>query len=196
MIFTLNGIVIHKDLDFFVLDVQGVGYKISAPHRLINRIEVNDKKILIFTRLYVRETALEVYGFLNEEELHFFELLNTVGGIGPKSALAVLDVAEIKDLAAAIAEGRSDLFSSASGVGKKTAERIVLELKNKVSSEKSGEVVLKMEVDKDLIETLVGLGYGREEGKRALEIVPKEISNLEDRLKLALKNLSLKKHAR
>jgi Holliday junction resolvasome RuvABC DNA-binding subunit len=69
--------------------------------------------------------------------------------------------------AAAIAEGRSDLFSSASGVGKKTAERIVLELKNKVSSEKSGEVVLKMEVDKDLIETLVGLGYGREEGKRA-----------------------------
>jgi Holliday junction DNA helicase RuvA len=196
MIFTLKGVVTYKDLDFFVLDVHGVGYKISSPHRFISKITVGLKDLLIFTRLYVRETALEIYGFPNEEELRFFELLNTVGGIGPKSALAVLDVAEIKDLAAAITEGRSDLFSSASGVGKKTAERIVLELKNKVSSERSGEAVLKMEVDKDLIETLVGLGYGREEGKRALEVVPGEISDLEDRLKLALKNLSAKKHAR
>lgn len=195
MIHYLQGKISEKLPDFFVLDIGGFGIKIFSSKRSISSLPAVDSGIKIYSRLFVRETAFEIYGFISARELDFFELLNTVGGVGPKSALSVMDVAPLNGLLSAIKEERSDLFSQASGVGKKTAERIILELKNKVEAEGSTEAIKKMEIDSDLVDTLAGLGYGRDQAKRALDKVPKEFSSLEKRLKEALKILSDQKHA-
>ena len=99
---------------------------------------------------------------MSEPELRFFELLISVSGVGPKSALSVLDVGELSDLAAAIAENRPDLLTRASGVGRKTAERVIVELRTKIRLPSSEGAVRRMDVDADLVETLASLGYRRE----------------------------------
>jgi Holliday junction DNA helicase RuvA len=144
----------------------------------------------LFTHFHIREDAMELYGFLSEESLTFFELLISVSGVGPKSALSILDVAALDELSAAIKEGRPDLLTKASGIGRKTAERIIIELRNKVQSAKSGAVVEKMETDSDLVEALSSLGYRREEARAALGKVASETVGVEARLKEALKILS------
>ena len=101
-----------------------------------------------------------------------------------------MDIAELTQLTAAIKENRPDLLTRASGIGRKTAERIILELKNKVLSEKSDAIVKKMETDADLVETLVGLGYRRDQARAALGKVDEKITDLQERLKAALKALS------
>ena len=152
----------------------------------------NGTTVKLFSYLHVREDILDLYGFLNEEELHFFELLISVSGVGPKSALSVLDISDIKELAASIQENRPDLLTRASGIGRKTAERIIIDLRNKVKVERSEESVKRMESDADIVETLTNLGYRREDTKAALQKVGKEITGLELRLKAALKILGKK----
>ena len=151
--------------------------------------EASRPNVKFFCHLHVREDALDLFGFPTAEELAFFELLISVSGVGPKSALSIMDVAELKNLSAAIKEGRPDLLTKASGIGRKTAERIILDLKTKVSSEKSEATVGKMDTDVDLVETLVGLGDRRDQAKTALGKVDEKIMNLEERLKAALKVL-------
>jgi Holliday junction DNA helicase RuvA len=119
-------------------------------------------------------------------------MLISVSGVGPKSALSILDVAKLDELAAAIKEGRPDLLTRASGIGLKTAERIIVELRSKVQSSKSGSVVEKMEGDADIIEALTGLGYRREEARAALAKIDQKIRGTEDRLKAALAMLAKK----
>ncbi len=146
----------------------------------------------LFCHLHVREDALELYGFVSEQELEFFELLISVSGVGPKSALAVLDVARLEELAAAIREGRPDLLTRASGIGRKTGERIVIELKTRVTADRSEQAVKKMEADADLVEAIAGLGYRRERAKTALEKVDAKILDAGERIKAALKTLNKK----
>jgi Holliday junction DNA helicase RuvA len=140
----------------------------------------------------VKEDALDLYGFVSQEELDFFELLISVSGVGPKSALAILDVGPLGELAAAIKEGRPDLLTRAAGVGRKIAERVILELRSKVTSVTSGAVVEKMQTDSDLVEALTGLGYRRDEARAALGKVDAAVTGTEDRLKAALRILSTK----
>ena len=136
---------------------------------------------------------MELYGFLSAEELSFFELLISVSGVGPKSALSIIDVANLEELSAAIQESRPDLLTKASGIGRKTAERIIVELRNKVSSSRSGAMVEKMDTDADLVEALSNLGYRREEARDALAKVPRETAGVEARLKEALRILGGKR---
>jgi Holliday junction DNA helicase RuvA len=148
--------------------------------------------VKLFTHLNVKEDALDLYGFGTPDEMDFFELLISVSGVGPRSALAILDVGRLDELSAAIKEGRPDLLTRAAGIGRKTAERVILELRSKVESVKSGAVVEKMQTDSDLAEALTSLGYRRDEARTALEKVGEDVVGAENRLKAALKILSTK----
>ncbi len=189
MFYNVSGKLTAKMGGFAVIDAAGLGLKIFISSRTAERLPPTGSNLKLFSHLHVREDAMELYGFLSEEELRFFELLISVSGVGPKSAIAILNIAEIKDLAAAIKENRPDLLTRASGIGRKTAERIVLELKTKVKAEKSDLTVGKMESDADIVETLAGLGYKREQAKAALARIDEKIIGLEERLKAALKIL-------
>ncbi len=189
MVYSVSGKLTQKSDHFTVAEISGAGLKIFASRRTIDALPALGANVKFFTHLHVREDALDLFGFPTAEELNFFELLISVSGVGPKSALSIMDVSELKNLSAAIKEGRPDLLTRASGIGRKTAERIILDLKSKVSAERSETTVGKMDTDVDLVETLVGLGYRREQAKVALGKVDGKITNLEERLKAALKVL-------
>ena len=193
MIYSISGKLAVKSEHFAVVDAAGLGLKIFTNTRTLEVLPPAGLPVKFFTHLHLREDGLELYGFLSEEEVNFFGLLISVSGIGPKSALSIMEIAELKNLAAAIKEERPDLLTRASGVGRKTAERIILELKTKVQAEKSELAVGKMETDADLVETLVGLGYRREQAKAALGKVDEKTVDLEERLKATLKILSSKR---
>jgi holliday junction DNA helicase RuvA len=190
MIYSVSGKLVLKGVNFAVVETGGLGLKVFAPARTLAGIRATDETVKFFTYFNVRENGMELYGFLSEKELNFFEMLISVSGVGPKSALAILDVAKLDELAAAIKEGRPDLMTRASGVGRRTAERIIVELRNKVQSSKAGSVVEKMEGDADLIEALSNLGYRREEARAALAKIDGNTTDVTDRLKAALKLLS------
>lgn len=192
MIYSIKGPVTAVSDNFAVVEVGGMGLKVFMSERGRKALP-RGAEASLFCHLHVREDALDLYGFRSAEELEFFELLLAISGVGPKSALAVLDVAELAELGAAIQEGRPDLLTKASGIGRKTAERIVLELKGKIRMGGAEEMVKKMEGDSDLVETLVGLGYRRDQAKSALEKVKKEVVGLEARLREALKILGGRK---
>jgi Holliday junction DNA helicase RuvA len=154
MIGYLKGRVIDQDLKSVILDVSGVGYKIYT-----NTAQIDSKKnefLEFWTYLAVRENALDLYGFTTKEELGFFELLITVSGIGPKSAMGILTVASVSNLRNAIVSGDTSHLIKVSGVGKKNAEKIVVELKDKLTGFEVGGSV---SADVDVIEALKALGY-------------------------------------
>jgi len=190
MIYSISGRVARKEKNFVIIEVAGLGLKVVTNERTIKALPALGTEAKLFTNLYMREDGLELYGFATADEINFFELLISVSGVGPRSALAIMEIAELGKLSAAIKENRPDLLTRASGIGRKTAERIILELKNKVVAAHSNITVEKMEGDSDLLETLVSLGYRREEARQALSRVDPKLTELQDRLKAALKILS------
>ena len=167
----------------------GVGYKVFVPAKIYEDLPLIGQVMRVFCHLHVREDMLDLFGFLNESDLIFFERLITVSGVGPRSALAVKAIAPTDQLMAAVNEGDAELLTKASGIGRKTAERIVLELKGKLLVLKSAETVKMMESDLDLEEALVGLGYSKQQAKRAIGQLDSLVKGLELRLKAALKLL-------
>jgi holliday junction DNA helicase RuvA len=192
MLYSISGKMALKSDHFAVVRAGGFGIKLFASKDTLKKLPPAGAEITFFTHLYVREDALDLYGFLEPEELQFFEMLIAVSGIGPKSALSILDIAPLNELRAAIKAGRPDLLTRASGIGRKTAERVIVELRGKVESAKSGLVVEKMETDAELVEALVNLGYRREEARVALGKVDQKIQGMEARLKAALMALGKK----
>jgi Holliday junction DNA helicase RuvA len=186
MLYSVSGKLALKSDHFAVVVAGGLGIKLFASKQTLKTLPAVGTDVKLFTHLYVREDALDLYGFFSPEELEFFEMLISVSGVGPKSALSILDVAKLDELSAAIKEGRLDLLTRASGVGRKTAERVIVELRGKVESAKSGLVVEKMEGDADIVEALVNLGYRREEARAALGKVDPKVRDVEARLRAAL----------
>jgi len=187
MISFLEGKIDLKTDRFVAIDVGGVGYKVFASPQTLGNLPQKGESVKIFTFLYSREDTIELYGFLTPEEMEFFEILNAISGIGPKSALGVLSVASVKDLKSAIINEKPELLTKVSGIGKRTAERIILELKNKFKD-------FKLEgrdftLDSDAIDALVGLGYSVSEAREALKKVSENVEKIEDRVKEALKLL-------
>lgn len=193
MIYSVSGILRAKGDNFAVVEAGGIGLKIHMTGRTLAALARLGAPVSLFSSLYPREDAMELYGFLSEAELAFFEQLVSVSGVGPKSALAVLEIGDLSELAAAIKEGRPDLLTRASGIGRKTAERIVVELKRSMRVPDAGDTVKRMESDADIVEALAGLGYRRDEARAALERISKETGGLEERLKAALKALGGKR---
>jgi Holliday junction DNA helicase RuvA len=186
MIYRVSGKLVSVADRFAVVETGGVGFKVFISARTQTGLGAPGADVSFFTHMHVREDGIDLFGFLSEGELVFFELLISVSGVGPRSALSILDVASLEELSAAIKEGRPDLLSRASGIGKKTAEKIIIELKTKVQSVKAGVVVQKMEVDEDLIEALANLGYRRDDAREALAKVGADVQGINDRLRAAL----------
>ncbi len=192
MLYSVAGKLTLKSDHFAVVTAAGLGIKLFASKQTLKALPAVGADVKFFTHLYVREDTLDLYGFLSAEEMNFFEMLISVSGIGPKSALSILGIAPLGELSAAIKEGRPDLLTRASGVGRKTAERVIVELRGKVESAKSGLVVEKMEGDADIVEALASLGYRREEARTALAKVDSKVRGMEERLRAALGALGKK----
>ncbi|KND48509.1 MAG: Holliday junction DNA helicase RuvA [Parcubacteria bacterium C7867-005] len=188
MIGTLRGSVVYKDLHSLIVDVNGVGYKVSVTTDT-TLDAVPSEPIFLWTYLAVRETALDLYGFSSKETLEVFELLITISGIGPKTALGILNVASTDMLRQAVAEDDTSYLTRVSGIGKKNAEKIVLELRDKLVSV-STEKGLNLRAEGDALEALVSLGYSERDAREALKKIPKDVENTSERVKQALKLLS------
>ncbi len=192
MIYSISGKLALKETSFAVVEAGGLGLKLFASRLTLEALPSVGAGVTFYCHLHVREDALDLFGFTSPDELDFFEMLISVSGVGPKSALAILDTAPLDELSAAIKEGRPDLLTRAAGIGRKTAERVIVELRTKVRSSKSGAVVEKMQTDSDLVEALTSLGYRRDEARAALGKVDETVAGTEDRLRAALAVLANK----
>ena len=174
------------DEHYLVLNVSGVGYKVfSKPATLAALSAGVNTTLSIFTA--VRDDAIDLYGFEEENERRMFELLLTVSGIGPKSALSIISLASIETLVSAIGAGKASHLTSISGIGKKTAEKIVLELRDKIKT--LGIVGKDSAGDEGAIGALRAMGYTVAEAREALARVPDEVVGESARLKAALRSL-------
>jgi Holliday junction DNA helicase RuvA len=188
MIGTISGTVRHKDLHTLIVDVGGVGYKLSTTtDTALEAIE--GEPVFLWTYLAVRETALDLYGFLDRETLDAFELLITISGIGPKTALGILNVATPAMLRQAVASDDISYLTKVSGIGKKNAEKIVLELRDKLVTT-AADHREGLRAEGDVMEALLSLGYAERSVREALKKLPKDIESTADRVKAAMKILS------
>ncbi len=188
MIATLAGTVRHKSLNSLIVDVSGVGYKVLVTAETALEVAPSSP-VFLWTHLVVRETSLELFGFLEKEMLDIFELLITISGIGPKTALSILNVASPATLRQAVASADTSYLTRVSGIGKKNAEKIVMELKDKLKVTKE-DVALDSRSEGDALEALVSLGYSERDARETLKKVSKEIIGASERVKTALKLLS------
>ena len=189
MIYSLSGELKQRKGNFIFIGLGGITFKVMVPATNEGLLPKKGEKITLYTFLHIREGGADLYGFLSEVELSFFELLISVSGIGPKSAVSILSVAPVKQLMAAISNGEAELLQKSSGVGKKTAQRIVLELKDKVVADGSGKMVEIMHTDSDVYEALVNLGYSRRSARDVLGEIDKSLEDTSDRLRDALKKI-------
>lgn len=185
MIGRIEGEVVVKREGGVIVSAGGVGYKLAITAQTASMLHPGEKAAL-WTHLAVRENALDLYGFADEESLRLFELLLMVSGIGPKSALAILDIAHPETLRSAIAEGNAGYLTKVSGIGKKTAEKIVLELREKVGvGEASHQRILSG--DEEALEAMRALGYSLAEAREMLREVPPSFKTGTERLREALR---------
>jgi len=185
MIGHLEGRVVRVRDGFAIISTGGIGYKVAATKGTLASLSPGSNASL-WTHLAVREDALDLYGFESEGELHIFELLLTVSGIGPKSALGIVNIAAIETLRAAIAQGNAGYLTNVSGIGKKTAEKIILELREKIGLG-AEETSHALKGDQEALEAMRALGYSPAEARDALRKVPQAITGSNDRLREALK---------
>ncbi len=192
----LRGTVAKVEPNMVIMDVGGVGFGCNTS--LITSSSVKAGEVAtIYTYLHVREDILDLYGFCDEDELMCFKLLTSISGVGPKAALAILSVVTPSALTLAVATGDEKPLVAASGVGKKLAGRIILELKDKLAksaielSDMSGGTVASVSAssDNEAVAALGALGYGRDEINSALRGVDTSSMNVEDIIKLALARL-------
>jgi len=189
MISYLEGNLIFNNDKWIVVSVGGVGYRVFLPSNSSHKIPQIGEAVKIFTYLHVKEDALTLYGFFTSAELEFFELLITISGIGPKAALAIISLDQPNIIAGAILREDIEFLTKISGIGLKTAQKIVLELKEKVRKLSFDIEDASAALDTEPIEALVALGWSTREAREALRRVPREITATELRVKEAMKIL-------
>lgn len=176
MIAALKGLVLEKNLSDVVIDVNGVGYRVALSLLTLARMPENGQAVALRIRTVVREDALDLYGFMSRGEEELFLLLTSVSHVGPKLAINVLSGLEVDELQAAIAKGDVPRLTKIHGVGKKTAERLVLELKEKVKllaieGQPAGKKPAKAATaTSDLVSALVNLGYKEAQAEQAAQL--------------------------
>ena len=197
----IKGILAEVNTDSIVIENQGIGYQVYVSLQALEELPAIGMEVKVYTYLHVREDAMVLFGFPDREDLKMFQMLLTVSGVGPKGALGILSALSGDDLRFAILSGDSKAISKAPGIGAKTAQRVILELKDKVSLEDAfetktahitgGNVKVNGTVKNEAIQALVALGYSSSEAMKAVSQV--EISQehkVEDVLKLALKHMA------
>ena len=187
MIGSIKGKIIHKTEKYLIVETGGIGYKINISPDTLSRLK-KDSDISFWTHLHVREDALDLYGFLEYGELEFFEMLINVSGIGPKGALTILGIASIETLKKAIGTGDISYLTKISGIGKKTAEKIIIELRDKVGKENKD---ISLQGELDALEALKSLGYSQIEAREALKEVSPDLDT-NSKIREALKILGNK----
>ncbi len=189
----LKGTLEHIDENYIVIDVNGVGYKVYVAASIFDKLPMMHNLVKVFTYLHVKEDIMDLYGFIDREQQSMFELLISVSGVGPKAALAVLSTNSVTDFALAVVSSDEKTITKAPGIGKKIAQRIILELKDKIKSEELVGVNNSEMFDtipnhsSEAVNALVVLGYSTGEAARAVQAVQKEGLVLEDIITLALK---------
>ncbi len=188
MIASLNGKLEALGSDWAIINVGGVGFQVYLSTTGISNLGAVGSSVKVYTHLNVREDNLSLFGFRSTAELELFKSITSVSGIGPKLALAMLSAMEPDQLIMAIASGNADLLTGIPGVGKKTASRIVLELKDKIGTGMLATPVAEIaQENADVLAALTSLGYSTSEVARALSSLPRDASlSIEDRIKLAL----------
>ena len=195
MYYYIKGTLAHKGTNFIVVDASGVGYEIFTSLNSIQNAGEVGSKITAYTHLYVREDTQDLYGFTTQEEKNMFLTLISVSGVGPKAALAILSVAPPSKLAAAIITGDTKTITKAQGVGPKLAQRIILEVKDKINNtdlnialSDDGEEIVITDNMGEAVSALVALGYSEQEAKKAVSKADSSLST-EEIIKKALVNL-------
>jgi Holliday junction DNA helicase RuvA len=192
MIASIRGTVQQTGESWVVIELGGMGIRVSVPVPLAARVHAG-QDLALFTHLLVREDALALFGFETPDQLAFFELLLGVSGIGPKVALSLLSHFPTDALRQAVARGAPERLAGIPGVGKKTAEKIVFHLKDKLAAEAGPGGPGWSETDTEVIAALTSLGYSIVEAQTALQQIPADApADAENRLRLALKGLARK----
>ena len=198
----IKGELAEINTDHIVIEAGGIGYQVFISLQTFDYLPSVGENLKIYTYLYLREDAMILYGFLTKDDLELFKLLISVSGIGPKGGLAILSTLEADDLRFAIVSGDAKAISKAPGVGGKTAQRVILELKDKLSLEDAFEAKTEHvqknvaaaggSVKNDAVMALTALGYSSTESLKAVSAVEiTEDMDVEEVLKAALKHLSL-----
>ena len=180
MIAQLQGKISFLQKNSFVIQCSGVGYTVRALQRLLSGVALGDT-LTIWTHLAVREDALDLYGFSEREEIDFFQMLITVPGIGPKSAMTIMDLAPVKNIIGAVVAEDAEYLTTVSGIGKKSATKMILELKDKLGDLYEEEEGENLGEDASALEALKALGYSTGESRNALHRV-KELWREGDRM--------------
>lgn len=187
MIGFLSGTIHSKSTNQIILLVNGVGYLVAIPQSYLNLLKLSDQaQLFIYT--HVREDAFDLYGFATADELELFKLVLTVSGIGPKTALLVIDkgVAKVEQ---AIKNADTDFFTTVPRLGHKNAQKIIIELKNKLGGLKDLDLTSENEESAQAIEALHNLGYSKQEAMQAIQTVPDSEKTLEQKISYALRQL-------
>lgn len=189
MIGFLRGNVLFRDDPYIYIDVQGVGYKVLATREVITASANSEKTLLVYTYTHVREDILELFGFLHAEDLKLFEKLIAVPGVGPKTAVQIFSTGSRRDIVEAIISGNISFFTSVPRLGKKNAQKIILELKSKFTTGGDELALLdETSIQHDVVTALQSMGFSTAEIQAALRSVPEGFS-VDETLKHALKSL-------
>jgi Holliday junction DNA helicase RuvA len=194
MIAAVEGTLVSRGASTVTVKAGPLSLQINVPGSIISKLGHVGSTVVLHTHLYVREDVIALYGFSTGQEMALFEHLITVSGIGPKVALALLTALSADQIASAIIGGNADLLNQVPGIGKKTAARIILDLKGKLEKGWEGEAISAVtDADSDAVAALTGLGYSIREAAQALSAVKQtEDMNVEERVRQALQQLAKK----
>lgn len=190
LIDSVTGEVTHTSKEYVVVNVGGIGLRIFAPRTVMEIAQVG-RIVTIYTNLIVREDALSLYGFASEEERALFDTLTSVTGVGPKMGMSILSTLSVDQLRAAVMRDEAAVLTRVPGVGKKTAEKIVFELKSKMGDTVLTGLTVMDDTDSDVLAALTALGYSIVEAQSAIQSIPRDAAHdVETRVLLALQYFS------
>lgn len=194
MIAMVHGVIAKIGTNDLIINVGGIGLRVFVPRPVLENTGGVGRHIRLHTHLVVRETEWSLYGFESEEDQALFELLLDVNGVGPKMALSILSTLSPEILKSAVLREESTVLQRVPGIGKKTAERIMFQLRDKLDfAAEAHTLSLVSDVDTEVIEFLTGLGFSIVEAQSAIQNIPREISGVDERLQLALQYLDLRR---
>ena len=190
----IDGVVAWKNTDSIVIEAGGIGYQIMVSGATLSAAPAAGQRMKVYTLLNVREDAMELFGFYSLEEKRMYERLRGVSGIGPRTALQILSAMSIRDLSIALVAGDAAAITKVPGIGKKTAQRLVLELKDKLdegdlAGESISPKIANQGPEAEAIAALISLGYASAEAAKAVAAVASQTNKADEMIFLALKSL-------
>lgn len=190
MISSLRGVLQRSGPGEVVLEVGGVGYQLMVPTSVLEQLPDVGQMVFLHTRMLVREDSVSLYGFESQEQRHLFDLLLQVSGIGPRLAMAILSHLSPELLRSSVSSGQPEPLTRVPGIGRKTAERIVFHLREKLEGPEGPAPALSG-LDTDVLQALTALGYGLGEAQAAVQSIPPDApQDLEERVRLALRHFA------